>query len=55
MIFGPSRPLSPVLFRYGIGALSGARVVDEDADLRTLRHGASLQQVEGVRLVVRGK
>ncbi len=51
MILGPSTPLSPVLFAYGVSMLSGAIVVDEAAALRTISQGATLPQVEGVRLV----
>jgi hypothetical protein len=51
MILGPSTPLSPVLFDHGVTILSGARVVDETAALRTIGQGASFQQVEGVRLL----
>ena len=51
MILGPSTPLSPRLFSYGVNILAGTRVVDEAAVLRTVGQGASFQQVEGVRLV----
>jgi len=51
MILGPSTPLSPVLFAHGAAILSGSRVVDEPAALRTIGQGASFQQVEGVRLL----
>ncbi len=51
MALGPSTPLSPVLFAHGVGILSGSRVVDEAAVLRTVGQGASFQQVEGVRLL----
>jgi uncharacterized protein len=51
MLLGPSTPLSPVLFNYGVSILSGAQVVDEAAALRTLCQGATFQQMEGVRLV----
>jgi uncharacterized protein len=51
MVLGPSTPLSPVLFACGATILSGARVVDEAAALRTIGQGASFQQVEGVRLL----
>jgi uncharacterized protein len=51
MMLGPSTPLSPVLFNYGISILSGSRVIDEDAVLRTVSQGATFQQVEGVRLL----
>lgn len=51
MILGPSTPLSPILFKHGVTILSGARVVDETAVLRTIGQGASFRQVEGVRLL----
>ena len=51
MVLGPSTPLSPVLFQYGIQIISGARVFDEAAALQTIEQGAILPQVKGVRLL----
>jgi hypothetical protein len=51
MVLGPSTPLSPVLFEHGATIISGARVVDEAAVMRTVAQGATFQQVEGVRLL----
>ena len=51
MVLGPSTPLSPVLFDYGVDILSGTRVMDEEAVLRTVGQGASFRQVQGVRLL----
>lgn len=51
MVLGPSTPLSPVLFDYGVTLISGTRVVDETAVLRTVGQGATFRQVEGVRLL----
>jgi uncharacterized protein (DUF4213/DUF364 family) len=51
MMLGPSTPLSPVLFAHGVSILSGSRVIDEAAVLRTIGQGATFQQVEGVRLL----
>jgi uncharacterized protein (DUF4213/DUF364 family) len=51
MVLGPSTPLSPVLFDYGATLISGTRVVNEAAVLRTVGQGASFRQVEGVRLL----
>jgi len=51
MTLGPSTPLSPVLFAHGVTFLSGSKIVDEAAVLRTVGQGASFQQVEGVRLL----
>jgi uncharacterized protein len=51
MALGPSTPLSPILFDHGVTILSGARVLDEAAVLRTVGQGGTFQQVEGVRLI----
>jgi uncharacterized protein (DUF4213/DUF364 family) len=51
LILGPSTPLSPVLFAHGAIMISGTRIVDEQAVLRTVSQGANFQQVEGVKLV----
>lgn len=51
MVLGPSTPLSPALFDYGVNILSGTRVVDEAAVLRTVGQGATFRQVDGVKLL----
>ena len=51
MMLGPSTPLSAVLFNHGVNILSGSKVVDEAAVLRTVSQGATFQQVEGVQLL----
>jgi uncharacterized protein (DUF4213/DUF364 family) len=51
MMLGPSTPLSPVFYNYGVSILSGTRVINEATVLRTVSQGATFQQVEGVRLL----
>jgi uncharacterized protein (DUF4213/DUF364 family) len=51
MVLGPSTPLSPTLFEHGATIISGARVVDEAAVLRTVGQGAVFRQVQGVKLL----
>jgi hypothetical protein len=53
LMLGPSTPLSPILFDYGVHLLSGAVVEDIDAVLRAVSQGADFRQVhrQGVRLV----
>lgn len=51
MVLGPSTPLSPILFKHGITIISGTRVIDEEAVLRTVGQGASFRQVEGKKLL----
>ncbi len=51
VVLGPSTPLSPVLFDYGVDVVSGTRVVDVDVALRCLSEGATFRQIRGVRLL----
>jgi hypothetical protein len=52
MMLGPSTPLSPVLFDYGIDAISGSIVIDRDRVLNCISQGANFRQVRGVRKVI---
>jgi uncharacterized protein (DUF4213/DUF364 family) len=53
MVLGPSTPLSPILFDYGVDFISGAQVVRIDPVLEAISQGANFRQVHraGVRLV----
>jgi uncharacterized protein (DUF4213/DUF364 family) len=51
MVLGPTAPLSPVLFDYGVDVISGTRVVEPEQALRCVSQGAVFRQVEGVRLL----
>jgi uncharacterized protein (DUF4213/DUF364 family) len=53
LLLGPSTPLSPILFDYGVHLLSGSVVEDIEAVLRAVSQGANFRQVhrQGVRLV----
>jgi len=53
LVLGPSTPLSPILFDYGVGFLSGAVVEDIESVLQAVEQGANFRQVHrhGVRLV----
>lgn len=53
LLLGPSTPLSPLLFQYGIDVLSGSIVEDISAVLPLVRQGATFRQIRnhGVRLV----
>jgi uncharacterized protein len=41
MLLGPSTPLTPVLFDYGIDILSGTRVTDKQTALKYISEGAN--------------
>lgn len=45
IVLGDSAPLSPVLFDYGIDAVSGTKVVDANAALRSVSEGANYRQI----------
>jgi len=51
VILGGTAPLSPVLFDYGIGAISGTKVIDSDVVLRCVSQGATFRQIKGIRLL----
>jgi uncharacterized protein (DUF4213/DUF364 family) len=49
VILGPTSPLSPVLFDYGVDVISGSKVIDPEKTIRFISEGATFKQVEGVR------
>lgn len=51
VILGGTAPLSPVLFNYGITAVSGTRVIDPGTVFRCVSQGATFRQIEGIRLL----
>jgi len=50
-LVGPTTPLSPVLFDYGIHMLSGVQIVDEEALYRSISQAAIFRQTQGAKLV----
>ncbi len=57
MLLGPTTPFTPLLFDYGIDAISGSKVVDEAQVVRYVSQGATFQQLHraGVRLLTMTK
>jgi uncharacterized protein (DUF4213/DUF364 family) len=51
VVLGPTTPLSPVLFDYGVDAVSGTVVVDVAAVLLASSQGANFRQMPGRRLI----
>jgi uncharacterized protein (DUF4213/DUF364 family) len=54
IMLGPSTPLSPVLFDFGVEVLSGTRVRDSERVLRSISQGATFRQIKrrgGLRLL----
>jgi uncharacterized protein (DUF4213/DUF364 family) len=57
LLLGPTTPLSPILFDYGVHILSGSVVTDVDSVLNCIAQGGNFRQVRraGVRLVTMRK
>jgi uncharacterized protein (DUF4213/DUF364 family) len=51
VVLGDTTPLSPVLFEYGVDAISGTMVVDGEQALRCVSQGANFRQIRGIRLL----
>ncbi len=49
VILGDTAPLSPILFDYGIDAISGTKVIDPELVLRCVSQGATYRQIRGIR------
>jgi len=48
VVLGDTSPLSPVLFDYGVDAVSGTRVDDPGLAMRCVSQGANFRQIKGV-------
>jgi uncharacterized protein (DUF4213/DUF364 family) len=51
LLIGPTTPLTPFLFDYGIHVLSGTVVVDKMEAFKCISQGATFREVKGVRRV----
>jgi len=49
VMLGDTVPLTPVLFDYGIDAVSGTKVVEAEQALRCVSQGATYRQIKGIR------
>jgi uncharacterized protein (DUF4213/DUF364 family) len=49
VLLGDTAPLSPVLFDYGVDAVSGTRVLDPGLVLRCVSEGANFRQIRGTQ------
>lgn len=55
VILGDTTPLSPVLFDYGVDAISGTIVTDQDLALQCIMQGANFRQIRGIRKLIMKK
>lgn len=49
VMLGDTTPLSPVLFNYGVHAISGTMVVNPELAMRCVSEGANFRQIRGTR------
>jgi len=49
VIPGDTTPLSPMLFDYGVSAISGTKVIEPKTVLRYVSQGATFRQIKGIR------
>ncbi len=55
LLIGPTSPMSPILFDYGIDAICGSKIIDPDQLIRSISEGATFKEVTGVRLLTLSK
>jgi hypothetical protein len=55
LLIGPTSPLSPILFDYGIDAICGSKIIDPDHLIQSISEGATFKEVAGVRLLTLSK
>ena len=51
VVLGDTTPLSPVLFEYGVDAISGTMVINSEQALSCVSQGANFRQIRGLRLL----
>lgn len=51
VVLGGTTPLSPVLFKYGVDAVSGTQVIDPNSVLACVSRGATFREIRGIRLL----
>jgi len=51
LLIGPTSPISPILFDYGINAICGSKIIDPDRLIRSISEGATFKEVTGVKLL----
>jgi uncharacterized protein (DUF4213/DUF364 family) len=55
VMLGPTTPLSPVLFDYGVDILAGVKILKPQKTIHSISQGAIFGQIEGVKLLTMAK
>jgi uncharacterized protein (DUF4213/DUF364 family) len=51
VLIGPTSPLSPILFDYGIDGICGSKVIDAEKVIQSISEGTTFKEVTGVKLL----
>lgn len=51
LMLGDTTPMSPVVFKYGIDAVCGIKVINQEVALNCISQGANFRQIKGIRLL----
>jgi uncharacterized protein (DUF4213/DUF364 family) len=49
VLLGDTAPFSPIMFDYGVNAISGTQVIDANLALNCVSQGANFRQIKGIR------
>ncbi len=49
IVLGDTAPLTPILFDYGLNAISGTIVINTEQALRCVSEGANFRQIKGIK------
>lgn len=55
VVLGATTPLSPILFDYGVDAISGTKVADPEMVLQCVSQGVTFRQIKGIQLLTMKK
>ena len=55
VLIGPTSPLSPVLFDYGVDVIARIKVAEPEKTIHSISEGAIFSQVKGVKLITMAK
>ena len=55
VMIGPTTPVSPVLFDFGVDIIAGVKVVEQGKVIRSISEAATFPQIEGVKRITMTK
>lgn len=55
VMIGPTTPMSPVLFDYGIDVLAGSKIYDPQGIIRGIEQGGNFRQLTGIKVLTMSK